>query len=319
MKKIFLLAVCFLMLCGCANTPPTETTASTETTTSTETTAAEITTMETSTAETTTETTIEKPIATETTYIESLDETKVKLSTMSEEDLRELLADAEIEIPEPIKTVNLRMLFAMLEEDPEKSSFSYYRIFSAYSTNIRAHAKEYLALTEKDPVLYPKFSEMTDGEIDAFLMKNESVLPPEIGPLDVRAALISYESNPNNSIFGASFPIEEFFDQCRSLMKVYYGIYDPTQDPMCMGKPRLSLMSEKECRRILLEGGADIPDSYTINYIRHLVRRYEADPNFINGVSYSVAAKREESFQNAVRAYYGMEPFDFEEWYSSFE
>ena len=84
-------------------------------------------------------------------------------------------------------------------------------------------------------------------------------------------------------------------------------------------KVKLSTMSEGEIRRILIEGGANIPDSYKIDYIRYLVRRYEADPNFINGVSYSVTAKRLESIQNAVRAYYGMEPFDFEEWYNSFE
>ena len=159
MKKLLLPILCALMLCGCADTPPEETTASTETTTPAETTAAETTAMETTTAETTTETTTEAPIATETTYIESLGETKVKLSTMSEEDVK----------------------------------------------------------------------------------------------------------------------------------------------------------------RILIEGGADSPDSYEISYIRYLVRRYEDDPNFVNGVSYSVVAKRLESIQNAVRAYYGMGPFDFEEWYHSFE
>ena len=84
-------------------------------------------------------------------------------------------------------------------------------------------------------------------------------------------------------------------------------------------KVKLSTMSEEDIRQILIEGGADIPDFYEISYIRYLVQRYENDPNFVNGVSYSDAAKRLESIQNAVRAYYDMKPFDFEEWYSSFE
>ena len=319
MKKLLLPILCALMLCGCADTPPEETTASTETTTPAETTAVETTTAETTAAETTTEPTTEAPIATETTYIESLGEAKVKLSTMSEEDLRGLLAEANIEIPDPIKTVNLRMLFAMLEEDPEKESFLYYLIFSAYSQKLRHSAKEYLPLTEEYPELYPKFSEMTDEEIDVFLAKNEIVLPPELGPFDVRAALISYESDPNKNIFGASFPVEEFFDQCRSLMKSHYGIYDPTQDPLCMGKPPLSLMSEEECRRILLEGGADIPDFYEIDYIKKVIRLCEENPDYVFGFGSPILADRYESIRNAVRAYYGIGPFDFEEWYNSFQ
>ena len=309
MKKLLLPILCALMLCGCANTPPKETTASMETTTPAETTA----------TETTTETTTESPIATETTYIESLGETKMKLSTLSEDDLRDLLVEANIEIPEPIKTVNLRMLFAILEEDPEKESFLYYQIFSAYSHKLRYNAKEHLALTEEYPELYPKFSQMTDAEIDAFLAKNEIVLPPELGPFDVRAALISYESDPNKNIFDASFPIEEFFDQCRSLMKSHYGIYDPTQDPLCMGKPRLSLMSEEECRRILLDGGADIPDFYEIDYIRKVIRLCEENPDYVFGFGSPILADRYESIRNAIREYYGLEPFDFEKWYNSQE
>ena len=118
MKKLLLPILCTLMLCGCANTPPTETTASMETTTPTETTSAETTTMETSTAETTTETTTEEPIATETTYIESLGETKVKLSTMSEEDLRKFFTDAGLNIPKMYERFSLRELVINLEKDP---------------------------------------------------------------------------------------------------------------------------------------------------------------------------------------------------------
>lgn len=304
MKKILFLAFCAFMLCGCAATPHEETTTSMETTI-----LAEITTEELITGETTTE----SLIATEITYIESLGETKVKLSTMSEENLRNLLSDAGIEIPEPIKTARLYMLFAMLEEDPEKSSMSYYMIFNTYSVKLRAYAAwDYLPLTEENPALYPKFSEMTDEEIDAFLMKNEIVLPPEIGALDIRAALMSYEKDPLHEIFGEQFPIEEFFDQCRSLMKGYYGIYDPTQDPICMGKPRLSLMSEEECRRILLEGGALILPTHDIQAIRRTVRTCEADPDFIFSFGHYTISELYESIRNAVRAYYGLEPFVYE-------
>ena len=118
MKKLLLPILCALMLCGCANTPPTETTANTETTTPIETTSAETTTMDTSTAETTTETTTEEPLATETTYIESLDETKVKLSTMSEEDLRKFFTDAGLNIPKMYERFSLRELVINLEKDP---------------------------------------------------------------------------------------------------------------------------------------------------------------------------------------------------------
>ena len=159
MKKLLLPILCALMLCGCADTPPEGTTASMEITTPTETTATETTT-ETTTAETTaTKATTEAPIATETTYIESLGETKVKLSTMSEE----------------------------------------------------------------------------------------------------------------------------------------------------------------ECRRILLEGGADIPDFYEIDYIKKVIRLCEENPDYVFGFGSPILADRYESIRNAVRAYYGMGPFDFEEWYNSFQ
>ena len=119
MKKLLLPILCALMLCGCADTPPEETTASTETSTPAETTAAETTAMDTTTAETTTaETTTEAPIATETTYIESLRETKVKLSTMSEEDLRKFFTDAGLKIPKMYERFSLRELVINLEKDP---------------------------------------------------------------------------------------------------------------------------------------------------------------------------------------------------------
>ena len=87
MKKLLLPILCALMLCGCANTPPTETTT-------------------------------EEPIATEITYIESLDETKVKLSTMSEEDLRKFFTDAGLNIPKMYERFSLRELVINLEKDP---------------------------------------------------------------------------------------------------------------------------------------------------------------------------------------------------------
>ena len=112
MKKLLPPILCALMLCGCADTPPEETTASTETT------AAETTAMDTTTAETTTETTTESPIATETTYIESLGETKTKLSTLSEEDLQKFFTDAGLNIPKMYERFSLRELVINLEKDP---------------------------------------------------------------------------------------------------------------------------------------------------------------------------------------------------------
>ena len=84
-------------------------------------------------------------------------------------------------------------------------------------------------------------------------------------------------------------------------------------------KMKLSTLSEEECRRILLDGGADIPDFYEIDYIRKVIRLCEENPDYVFGFGSPILADRYESIRNAVRAYYGMGPFDFEEWYHSFE
>ena len=115
------------MFCSCAGTPPAETTASADTTTSAETTAAE--------------TTTEAPIATETTYIESLCETKVKLSTLSEEDLRKFFTDAGWPIPKMYERLSLRELVIKLEQDPYYENGSNYT--DRFDTAARILVSEY--------------------------------------------------------------------------------------------------------------------------------------------------------------------------------
>lgn len=106
MKKLLLPILCALMLCGCADTPPEETTASTE-----------------------------------TTYIESLGETKMKLSTLSEEDLRKFFTDAGWPIPKMYERLSLRELVIKLEQDPYYENGSNYT--DRFDTAARILVSEY--------------------------------------------------------------------------------------------------------------------------------------------------------------------------------
>ena len=307
MKKLFSLILCALMLCSCTGTPPAETTASADTTTPAETTTAETTTAETTAAETTTETKTEAPIATETTYIESLSETKVKLSTMSEEDLRKFLADAGVEIPEMWRIVRVSKIVAALEEDPAQPATHYDQPLSKFYLPFRYAALDYLVLMAQDPVKYPTFSEMTESQCLAVLRERDVEIPYEyLYDFDVKKELCVYESNEEHYLFSFGMDFNAYFEDIRYAFNGYYGIPDDSRSSTLMGKPRLSLMSNEECKQFLIDAGITIPKAAEGNPYKYLFRRHEQDPNYTVAVSWTVMADFFDGMRIAISEYYGM-------------
>ena len=303
MKKLLLPILCALMLCGCADTPPEETTASTETTTPAETTATE-----TTTAETTAQTTTESPIATETTYIESLGETKVKLSTLGEEDLRKFFTDAGMKIPEMWRIVRVSKIFAALEENPDLYPTYYDQPLSRFNIPFRYAALDYLALVEQDPMKYPTFSEMTESQCLAVLKERGVEIPYEyLYGFDVKKELCVYESNKDYFLFSFGMDFNAYFEDVRYAFKSYYGIPDDSRSPTLMGKPRLSLMSDEECKQFLIDAGVSIPTKAAENNpFKYLFWMHEQDPNYTVAVSWTIMADFYDAMRIAISEYYGM-------------
>lgn len=165
MKRLALLLLCAsLFLCACARTQPEETTAQTPLTeTTTEQTTVQTTTVQTTALTTTMLTTTDQTtatteetttVATETTYVEALGETKIKLSTMSEEDCRKFLAEAGVEVPPHLNGIRTRGVISMFEDNPDRSVVFGSRIAEEFWESVRNIVREYYGLPKYEKIEY---------------------------------------------------------------------------------------------------------------------------------------------------------------------
>ncbi len=150
MKRLILLSLCAFLLCSCATPTLQETTATTPQAQTTTQTTTEATTVETtieSTITTTEQTTTEMTtVATETTYVETLGETKIKLSTMSEEDCRKFLSEAGVEVPPQLEDIKTLSLVKTYEDDPDRYFVVSWTVLLDFYDNVRDVVREYYGL-----------------------------------------------------------------------------------------------------------------------------------------------------------------------------
>lgn len=159
----------------------------------------------------------------------------------------------------------------------------------------------------------PKLSSMTEEECRQFIADKGIELPEEFRDREVRKLIEQYENHPEDYYY--SNPEDPTFYSKYVWMAVleYYGITNEKYEKeleiqkKIAEKPKLSSMTEEECRQFLAEKGVAIPAELGEDYnVKWLIAHYEEYPEIEIVASYTPAHVLYESVWMAVLEYYGI-------------
>ena len=143
-----------------------------------------------------------------------------KLSKLSDEEIRQYLADAEVEIPDDMEMSSIRELIAFMEKAPSFGGSRSNPTYVAFCMELGAavYAYNYTDTTQKKPL-----PALNGRELDQFLADAGITMPKGVSRALIRTWIWHLEGNPDYSFANLKEENRKCAEKLREAFKNYYS------------------------------------------------------------------------------------------------